>query len=303
MVSDSNLSHHSCPLTQNNLCCWIMSQYSVVLLVEVTDVTGDNRSNPYGMKCSEPLGPEGHKEKKKEVRYRSYQYGGNDEDVITRSLSFSFSNDLVLIPVHTKPRNAEAELNALHDVVEDLRRTWQNDKETIRISSARYHWLVYDDVNTITSNNNPHRRQHFLCLLKNELCCISKQQDRGLRKEEAGGHRPHSAKAYNFKEELNLTDEETQSVSDQYPVEEDLKQKQKRLRKIAQDFSILFAEPAPKLFETWVPLYADKIILYIDTRNCPPTDARGEVALMLLPVMLPPPVYKQGRKLVCASRN
>ncbi|KAF3851437.1 hypothetical protein F7725_013209 [Dissostichus mawsoni] len=72
---------------------------------------------------------------------------------------------------------------------------------------------------------------------------------------------------------------------------------------IAQDFSILFAEPAPKLFETWVPLYADKIILYIDTRNCPPTDARGEVALMLLPVMLPPPVYKQGRKLVCASRN
>ncbi|KAL7394648.1 hypothetical protein ABVT39_001222 [Epinephelus coioides] len=91
---------------------------------------------------------------------------------------------------------------------------------------------------------------------------------------------------------------------------------------IAQDFSILYGEAAPKLFETWVPLYAHKIIrlakregklsvpeehitqairVYIDTHNCPPTDARGEVSLTLLPVMLPPPVYKQGRKLVWAS--
>ncbi|KAK1891917.1 Apolipoprotein L3 [Dissostichus eleginoides] len=77
---------------------------------------------------------------------------------------------------------------------------------------------------------------------------------------------------------------------------------------IAQDFSILFAEPAPKLFETWVPLYADKIIRLAKREGklaLPEEqinlDARGEVALMLLPVMLPPPVYKQGRKLVRAS--
>ena len=42
-------------------------------------------------------------------------------------------------------------------------------------------------------------------------------------------------------------------------------------------------------------------MLYIDTHNCPPTDARGEVALSLLPVLLPPPVYKQGRKCVRAT--
>ncbi|KAI4801014.1 hypothetical protein KUCAC02_006177, partial [Chaenocephalus aceratus] len=71
---------------------------------------------------------------------------------------------------------------------------------------------------------------------------------------------------------------------------------------------IVIPEPAPKLFETWVPLYADKIIhlakregklaLPEEQINL---DARGEVALMLPPVMLPPPVYKQGRTLVCAS--
>ncbi|KAK5903820.1 hypothetical protein CgunFtcFv8_007568 [Champsocephalus gunnari] len=77
---------------------------------------------------------------------------------------------------------------------------------------------------------------------------------------------------------------------------------------IAQDFSILFAEPAPKLFETWVPLYADKIIRLAKREGklaLPEEqinlDARGEVALMLPPVMLPPPVYKRGRKLVRAS--
>ena len=42
-------------------------------------------------------------------------------------------------------------------------------------------------------------------------------------------------------------------------------------------------------------------MLYIDTHNCPPTDARGEVDLSLLPVLLPPPVYKQGRKCVRAT--
>nr|XP_057925482.1 uncharacterized protein LOC131127533 [Doryrhamphus excisus] len=77
---------------------------------------------------------------------------------------------------------------------------------------------------------------------------------------------------------------------------------------IAQDFSILYGEAAPKLFETWVALYSDKIIRLAKCErklSVPEEqlthDSRGEVALMLLPILLPPPVYKKGRKLVRAS--
>ncbi|KAK1901327.1 Deoxyribonuclease-1-like 1 [Dissostichus eleginoides] len=179
----------------------IMSEYSVVLLLEVTDKTGgdamelllehlndygDNRRNPYGMLCSEPLGPKGRQEKfvyfyrEEEVEIlEAYQYGGNAEDVITRQpfvvllkCPNTVVQKLVLIPVHTKPTDTEAELDALHDVVEDVREEMQNDnimilgdfnadrphlskkkKETLRISSARYHWLIDDDVVTMTRNN------------------------------------------------------------------------------------------------------------------------------------------------------
>ncbi|KAF3855725.1 hypothetical protein F7725_016448 [Dissostichus mawsoni] len=191
----------------------IMSQYSVVLLVEVTDKT-DNRSNPYGKLCSEPLGPEGHKEKFKEVKIiEAYQYRGYDVDELTRQpfvLLLNCQNtvvqDLVLIPVHTKPTEAEAELNALHDVVEDVREKWKNDnimilgdfnadgkylskekKKTLRIFSARYHWLIDDDVDTTTCNNNDHTYDRMLEAIV-----------------------PDSAKAYNFKEELKLTDEQVE---------------------------------------------------------------------------------------------
>lgn len=53
-------------------------------------------------------------------------------------------------------------------------------------------------------------------------------------------------------------------------------------------------------FVSFILLYYTAIQVYIDPHNCP-TDARGEVAMALLPVMLPPPFYKQGRKLVQAS--
>ena len=39
---------------------------------------------------------------------------------------------------------------------------------------------------------------------------------------------------------------------------------------------------------SFILVYYTAIRLYIDTHDYPPTDARGEVALMLLPVMLSP---------------
>ncbi|XP_033991288.1 deoxyribonuclease-1-like 1 [Trematomus bernacchii] len=83
----------------------IVSQYSVVLLEEVMDVSGvametflthlndygDNKSNPYDMLCSESLGPNRYKEKfvyfyrEKEVQIlEACQYVDNDEHVIHR---------------------------------------------------------------------------------------------------------------------------------------------------------------------------------------------------------------------------
>lgn len=35
--------------------------------------------------------------------------------------------DLVLIPVHTKPKDALKELDELHDVVEEVRKRWETD--------------------------------------------------------------------------------------------------------------------------------------------------------------------------------
>ncbi|XP_034062162.1 deoxyribonuclease-1-like [Gymnodraco acuticeps] len=231
----------------------IVSQYSVVVLLEVTDQSdpamprllkhlneyGDNKRNPYGMLCSEPLGPEGHKQKfvyfyrKKEVQIKDkYQYRGNA--VITRKPFAVLLNclntvvqDLVLIPVHITPSNAEAELNALHDVVEVVRKKWKKDnimilgdfnaagdylsmeqKETLLISSAPYRWLIGDDVHTMTKNNI-HAYDRIVVYEERMLEAIV----------------PDSAKAYNFKRELNLTVEEALSVSDHYPVEVELEEK------------------------------------------------------------------------------
>ncbi|KAI9546624.1 hypothetical protein NQZ68_024522 [Dissostichus eleginoides] len=263
----------------------IVSEYSVVVLLEVMDESGkamklllkhlnnygDNRSNPYGMLCSKPLGRTTYKEKfvyfyrKEEVEIiDSYQYveknedneydeddeydDEDDEDVdeedvdelarepfaVLLKCPNTVVQELVLIPVHTKPSDAEAELNALHDVVEDVRERWHNDnimilgdfnadgeylsmrkKDSILISSAPYHWLIDDDVDTTTSNNNDNTYDRIVVY--------------GERMRKAIV--PDSAKAYNFEEDLNLTEEETQSVSDHYPVEVELKQKALRKRK------------------------------------------------------------------------
>ncbi|KAL3059319.1 hypothetical protein OYC64_011278 [Pagothenia borchgrevinki] len=230
----------------------IMSQYSVVLLLEVTDMTGgdamelllqhlndhgDNRSNPYDMLCSERLGPKGRQEKfvyfyrKDKVEIiKSYQYRGNA--VLTRKpfavllkCPNTVVQNLVLIPVHTKPSDAEAELNALHEVVKDVRERWQNDnimilgdfnadgkslskkkKDALLISLAPYHWLIVDDVDTTTSSITQNTYDRIVVYGERMLKAIV----------------PDSAIAYNFKKELNLTQEKTKTVSDHKPVETDL---------------------------------------------------------------------------------
>ncbi|KAJ4941302.1 hypothetical protein JOQ06_027587 [Pogonophryne albipinna] len=72
---------------------------------------------------------------------------------------------------------------------------------------------------------------------------------------------------------------------------------------IAQDFQILHGEAAPKLFETWLPLFKDKILhlarregKLISSLDGLTPDCLGELALSQLPTLLPPTVYRVGRK-------
>ncbi|KAK1902339.1 Deoxyribonuclease-1-like 1 [Dissostichus eleginoides] len=99
----------------------------------------------------------GQKHKKEEVEIKdSFQYGGNAEDVITRQPFVV----LLKCPNTAQRRSADA----LHDVVEDNimilgdfnaagKYLSKKKKETLSFSSARYHWLIDDDVVTMTRNN------------------------------------------------------------------------------------------------------------------------------------------------------
>ncbi|KAK2903451.1 hypothetical protein Q8A67_008164 [Cirrhinus molitorella] len=78
------------------------------------------------------------------------------------------------------------------------------------------------------------------------------------------------------------------------------------LTKIAQDFQVLHGEAAPKLFETWIPEYAEKVLYLAKQDNKLPSlsvedmtlDAKGELALTLLPTMVPQAVYRDGKKTI-----
>ncbi|XP_078105407.1 deoxyribonuclease-1-like 1 [Sander vitreus] len=237
---------------RNNL-IKIVSRYSVVVLLEVIDMTGrtmnmfltelnkhrSNRNHPYLMECSASLGRRTYREKfvyfyrGDEVNMiKSYQYE-EKTDVFAREpyiLQFECPNtvvkNLVLIPVHTKPVDAEAELNALHDVVTAVKRRWRNynimilgdfnadgrylsdeQKRRIRIHSAYYYyWLIGDDVDTTTSNSNDHTYDRIVVYHKMHEAVV-----------------PNSAQPFNFQRAYRLSDANAAAISDHYPVEVELR--------------------------------------------------------------------------------
>ncbi|XP_068578362.1 deoxyribonuclease-1-like [Cebidichthys violaceus] len=236
---------------------------------------GRNRNHPFTMKCSKPLGRGFYKEKfvffyrEDEVTMLdSYQYEEDEAeeedeeeeyeeeyeeedeeeedekvDLLIREpfiLRFKCPNtvvqDLVLIPVHTKPEDAHIELDALGDVVDAARKRWGTDKIMIlgdfnaggryltkkkkaesRLCSADYHWLIDDDVDTTTSNRNNHTYDRIVVFGKTMLNAIV----------------PGSAKSFNFQTEFRLTEKDAQSISDHYPVEVELKTRAQRRKRTA----------------------------------------------------------------------
>uniref|UniRef100_A0AAZ1Y1E2 Endonuclease/exonuclease/phosphatase domain-containing protein n=1 Tax=Oreochromis aureus TaxID=47969 RepID=A0AAZ1Y1E2_OREAU len=225
----------------------IVSRYSVVVLLEVRDPNGKAMNkfltelNRHG-KIGAPVGRNSYREqfvffyRQDEMSVIDrYQYEEENKDVLAREpfivqflllCMFTFVKKLVLIPVHTKPKDAEHELRALHNVVQDARKRWGTNsimilgdfnadgryllstkRTNIRMSSRPYFWLIDEDADTTTSDLNDHTYDRIVVFGK-------RMNDPAV---------PGSAKPFDFKRAYRLNDDTTRSVSDHYPVEVELR--------------------------------------------------------------------------------
>uniref|UniRef100_A0A8C9WSS6 Deoxyribonuclease n=1 Tax=Scleropages formosus TaxID=113540 RepID=A0A8C9WSS6_SCLFO len=218
----------------------IISRYDIIVILEVVDVKGKamkkfleelnkvNKSSPYVMKMSCRLGRTSYKEQYMFL-YRedvvklidTYQYEDNqegDEDAFAREpyiLRFTCDNialdDLVIIPVHTKPEDSFKEVDELYDVTMKVRDKWNTDNimilgdfnadgayvskskmKKIRIrTDTNFHWLIEDDVDTTASTGNDNTYDRIVVYSDKMVEAIV----------------PNSAKPFNFQEEFGLTEE------------------------------------------------------------------------------------------------
>ncbi|XP_042257968.1 deoxyribonuclease-1-like isoform X2 [Thunnus maccoyii] len=240
----------------------IMSQYSVVVILEVMDKSGEamekllqelnntgdkKKKSLYTMTASSQLGRDTYKEqfvcfyREDEVTLTAtYQYEDNqlgDEDAFARepfilrlSCPTTVVKDLVLIPVHTKPDDSMKELDELHDVVNVIREKWKTDNIMILGDfNADGRYLSKRKLETIRIRPAPY---HWL-IADDVDTTSSNYNDNTYDRIVVYGQTmldaiiPGSAKSFNYQQEFNLTDETTLSISDHYPVEVELKMDQK----------------------------------------------------------------------------
>ncbi|XP_036066773.1 deoxyribonuclease gamma isoform X3 [Oryzias melastigma] len=241
-----------------------MSQYSIVVILEVMDKSGKamkllleklnstdkNKKSPYEMIGSKSLGRDTYKEKyvcfyrKDEVELKgNMQYADDqpgDEDAFAREpfiLRFSCPStavdDIVLIPVHTQPVKAEKELDELFDVVQQVRKKWKTDNIMILGDfNADGRYLSQKEKEEIRIQQPP-----FYWLIDDDVdTTTSTRNDNTYDRIVVYGQTmldsviPGSAKAFNFQAEFNLDEEEALSISDHYPVEVELRPSSKKRR-------------------------------------------------------------------------
>ncbi|TSM44128.1 Deoxyribonuclease-1 [Bagarius yarrelli] len=238
----------------------IVSRYSIIVILEVVDKsgkamaqflkklnsTGINKRHPYRMEMSSSLGRSLYKEqfaclyRPDEVKLtETYQYEDNqegDEDAFSREpfiLRFSLFNtmisDLVMIPVHTKPKDSQKEIDELYDVCMAVTKKWKTNNimilgdfnadgayvskkkmKKIRLrSDPDFHWLIGDDVDTTASVANDYTYDRIVVYKDDMLNAVVS----------------NSAKPFNFHEAYKLSEEMALKISDHYPVEVSLKKK------------------------------------------------------------------------------
>ncbi|XP_045913493.1 deoxyribonuclease-1-like 1 [Micropterus dolomieu] len=131
--------------------------------------------------------------------------------------------EFVLIPQHTTPTNTTKELDALYDVLQDVKSMWKTEnvmllgdfnadcgylakknKKNVRlITDKNLIWLIPDKTDTTVRLTTS--------------CTYDRIVVNGDRF--ATAIVPLSAKPFNFQEEYQLTEEQALEVSDHYPVE------------------------------------------------------------------------------------
>ncbi|MED6237562.1 Deoxyribonuclease-1 [Ataeniobius toweri] len=137
------------------------------------------------------------------------------------SLCFTALSSFTLIPQHTSPELAVEEINALYDVVTDVRTRWNtnnivllgdfnsgcsyvsaSDWQKIRLFTDKsFHWLIPDSADTtVTHTNCPYDR-----------VVVTADMLKGV----VHG----SAQVYDFVADLNLSQNMGLAVSDHFPVE------------------------------------------------------------------------------------
>ncbi|XP_065122185.2 deoxyribonuclease 1 like 4, tandem duplicate 2 [Paramisgurnus dabryanus] len=238
----------------------IFSRYDIIIMLEVVDKTGKaiekflkelnstgaNKKRPFTMIGSSRLGRSLYKEqfvcfyREDEAKLvDTYQYEDNqegDEDAFSREpfiLRFSCKHtvlkDLVLIPVHTKPKDSQKELDELYDVFLQVKEKWKTDNvmilgdfnadgayvskkkmKSIRIrTDPDFRWLIGDDVDTTASLSNDHTYDRIVVYKDDMFDAVV----------------PGSAKPFNFQQAYKLSEEMALDISDHYPVEVSLRKK------------------------------------------------------------------------------
>ncbi|XP_067407255.1 deoxyribonuclease-1-like 2 [Emydura macquarii macquarii] len=228
----------------------ILSRYDIALVQEVRDADLSAVTNlleqlnsaskhQYSYEISEPLGRENYREMYLFI-YRTqavsvvakYQYP-DPSDVFSREpfiVKFSAPNlkvkEFVLVPLHTPPSEAVAEIDALYDVYLDVIDKWTTDNimflgdfnadcsyvrkkdwASIRLRTSEvFEWLIPDSADTTVGKSD--------CAYDRIVVCGSK-----LKKSVV----PNSAGIYDFQHTFKLEEAKALAVSDHFPIEVTLK--------------------------------------------------------------------------------
>ncbi|XP_060109241.1 deoxyribonuclease-1-like 1 [Heteronotia binoei] len=233
----------------------ILSRCDITVLQEVMDAKGKavpalvaalnsfDSSGPYNYLTSPLLGRSNYQERYVFV-YRahktrlldSYTYEDNHPDrpdvfarepfIVRFTVPSKALPDVVLIPQHTMPSKAEAEIDALYDVFLNVRSRW-NTEDMIFLGDFNadcgfvakkrwgqirlrqqpgFHWLIGDKADTTVRENT--RCAYDRIVVHGERCL--------------GTVVPGSARPFDFPKEYGLSEAEALKVSDHYPIEVDL---------------------------------------------------------------------------------
>ncbi|KAM6982494.1 deoxyribonuclease-1-like [Tautogolabrus adspersus] len=233
----------------------IVSQYDIILILEVVDVSGDsvklflkelNRVNTrhhYALQLSTRLGRNRYKEQFMFL-YRDdvvdlidcYQYEDNQEDDVDAFarepyiLHFKPRNtvlkNIVLIPVHTRAWDSEKELDELYEVFLVVKDKWKTDNIMILGDfNADGAYVTRKEMKYIRIRSDT----NFHWLIGDDVDTTANTSNEHsydrivvYGEDMLAAIVPNSAKTFNFHKEFAMTEEMALRVSDRYPVEVEL---------------------------------------------------------------------------------